>query len=117
MKPGPYERVFLSARRRLRRSQNWTKGAFARIAAHDLPVEMTSRSATCFCISAALRLAILKQRGGLDAFSFIGEVSQMIDQKFGFKSLPRFNDAAATTHADILEFLDVAVLNCKLAGV
>lgn len=80
----------------------WTKGALARDT-NGTPVAFADPTATCFCTIGGL----LKVTGGGAGYgASMGLIMRQLDHEGRFTTVPEFNDALRTDHADVLAFLD-----------
>jgi hypothetical protein len=85
----------------LAKPEGWTKHAYARI--EEVEISCKWDRATCFCLDGALIYASEKL-GAYGEGLELAEVAirDTIQERTGRRGLVQFNDAPATTHADIL---------------
>jgi len=114
--------VLVRAKARIQNPSQWTKGHFAR-SEDGAYADMNGAQAVCFCgIGAVYRSSFDLFRSRADpqlcvdalplitaaddeALIALGEVAH----RRGFPTFSQFNDADATTHADVLEAFDEAI--------
>lgn len=108
--------VVRSVRQLLSDERRWTKGWWAKDwSGKDVPVQ--SKRACCWCLSGAVRRACADLNLD-DTNDLINKFSLLIEHRtMGVHcSLPSFNDSPATTHADILAFLDEVLKGAQHAS-
>lgn len=85
--------------------KGWTRNVLARNAAGE-PVFSNSPEACAFCVAGAIEHAQGDDPdAGMEAFA-------VMHDSLGNVSITDFNDAATTTHADILAAFDRAIQEC-----
>lgn len=117
-----YEEVFTDMRMRLSSPTQWIKGSAAMTSKNGLTVCSLDERATCFCLRGLAQVSVANVKNS----PCVSKVWDAMDDMVFFV-YPRysaeeshasdFNDDRKTTHKEVLEFLDIAVLNCRLAGV
>ena len=120
MKPGFYEQAFIEMRQLLKAPESWIKGSYAKTGEFGYEAEPESKEATCFCLlGAARKVASSDKALFCDVYFAIRQMVRLfhVESVRSTAPIPDFNDAPKTTHADILEFLGVAIINCREAGV
>lgn len=95
--------ILTSARAILAEPSSWTQGVYARDKNNEL-TDPDDDDATCFCLWGALKAAASR-------FPVAPPWQVQVDayNAFGIPDIPEFNDAASTTHADVLNVLDEAI--------
>lgn len=108
--------IIQNIRAKLSDESRWTKGEFARNARGEV-IDRDHPEATCWCLMGAY----LSESPGIvveDGMSLtdirkqmreIGRVQEVLHRSVYGGSLVEFNDAEATTHDDIMGFLDFAI--------
>jgi hypothetical protein len=84
--------------------RGWTQGTFARNEAGER-VDMWTKEATCFCVSAALQKVDGRNRS--DAWNRFDGYAR----KRGFRHMADFNDAPGRTQAEVAQALRQCALN------
>lgn len=100
-------KVLVAARELLSDEKRWTKGNLA----HDVDgddVRPRSKHAVCWCVMGAV------QKFSLGTWHQGGALNRIHGVVGG--SIPEFNDAPTTTHADVLRVLDAAIEKAKHDG-
>ena len=90
----------------------WTKGAMAR-GTWGVSCGVAFVGADCFCANGAL-LSLYRGTGECTASGASLWLSAAA-QKLGFENVTAMNDAAGTTHADIMALYDRAILLAEAA--
>ncbi len=99
--------VLTCARELLSDPAKWIKGAYAKTAAGSV-VDATDPDACCFCALGAMRKC-----GGEDNEDDTPAAWALRDAANEKTSAHYYNDAAKTTHADILALFDRAIAKVK----
>lgn len=101
MKPS---QILTSAKILITNPNKWTKGTFGRLNGIPVPVQ----HAECYCAVGA----VMKIHGIYSAqLSYLSRVLPR-----GFKWVDNFNDDSKTTHADILELFEKAIILATSEG-
>lgn len=95
--------VLRSMKARLSTPTKWARGASARDK-HGIKCHPTQERAVCWCLLGALGLAGEPGGDRLNAALILHDV---LPEEFN--TIPQFNDAKKTTHADVLSVLDKAI--------
>jgi len=103
------KQVLIAARALIDAPEKWTKGESAR-RANGLPTTVHSPDACQFCIEGAIRTASGEPTRPLAYIGAIAAFSEAADRPC--QPAFAYNDAEATTHADILGALDKAIAAC-----
>ncbi len=103
--------ILIAARKKIERPECWTKGALARNAA-GTELIIGRESAVCWCAFGATEAA---NAGNNDHEASDAERSadNALRSLVPNRDVPSFNDAATTTHADILALFDRAIAACE----
>jgi hypothetical protein len=108
-----YENAFRSVRAVIDTPEKWTKKQLARnIGAAACQVH--AAEAVCFCLMGACCKASISPDESMFVEQSIGNILPLFSE---YNNYVAFNDDRKTTHADVMNLLDMAILNCELAGV
>ena len=107
MSPLTVKQLLEQTRAKIEDPAHWVKGDYAKNAEGSVVTPYDS-DACCWCLDGALRaVAIPQPRYPLVATDLL---LRQASQARGFASHLCFNDAPQTTHADVLQLLDDAIL-------
>lgn len=100
-----------AARERIARPERWTKGSFPKspVSGRSMGSSPASWSEdTCLCVDAAVMFERYRTNPLGNVCCGAGLCLSLVARAHGFETASRFNDAAGTTHADVLALLDEA---------
>ena len=96
--------ALIAARALIADPVNWTKEVFARTS-DGSAVTLDGPNATCFCAwGAVLRASFILETDTISVYDALQ--AQMPGPDRAYISIPDFNDAETTTHADVLALFD-----------
>jgi hypothetical protein len=95
--------ILTSARAILTEPTSWTQGVYARDENGE-SIEPYEDEATCFCLWGALKAAASRFPTSVHWGAQLA-----VYNSIEIGDIPSFNDAAGTTHADVLNVLDAAI--------
>lgn len=106
-----------AAREKIAKPEYWTKGDFARDVGGK-GVAATDPAACCFCAHGAIhRVRGLHNRAAIeDACWATAALNSALTLISGHDTVPEFNDAPETRHADVMALFDVAIQCAEAAA-
>jgi hypothetical protein len=99
--------ILKAARQTLTDPNAWTREAFAKDA-KGIRVQPDSAEAVCWCSAGALRKHDSVRNG-----TAINELGKTVFAIHGTYSIPTFNDARRTTHAEVLHVFDMTIVRLE----
>lgn len=103
-------KILKDARELLSDEKRWTKGMWARTAAM-MPTDSKSEDAVCWCAMGALCRVIDYDRDASEFRMATAYLTEALPPSWWGVSV--FNDAKATTHADLLAMFDRAIAKAE----